>query len=263
MQQNPQTVLVALGILIRLVVYAQDRSLWMDEASLFYNLKGMPVLDFSSPLTGDQLAPLGFMITERALIAVLGASRHAVRLLPFICGIGSLLFFAHLAPRILSRRAALVALVLFALSDDLIYYSSELKPYSQDLLMGLVITVATVDSLGKPARGRCAAALALLVLIGPWFSFASAFILAGCGGTLILESIVSGRLRDAGIWSAIGAVWLVNLGISYQVSSLLLSPYTTMYLFWDFAFLPVWPLPIDRAGWPRRAAFCSRSSSTR
>ena len=35
---------------------------------------GKPILDFSEPLTGDQLAPFGFLIAQRALMAVLGTS---------------------------------------------------------------------------------------------------------------------------------------------------------------------------------------------
>jgi hypothetical protein len=35
--------------------------------------------------------------------------------------------------------------------------------------------------------------------------------------------------------------WLANFLVSFQRSRALLSPYTTMYLFWDFAFLPIRP----------------------
>ena len=81
----------------------------------------------------------------------------------------------------LPRRAALVALALFAFSDDLIYYSSEMKPYSVDLAVGLAISLAALDALGKPATTRSAVWLATLVAAAPWWSFASAFVVAGCG----------------------------------------------------------------------------------
>jgi hypothetical protein len=63
---------------------------------------------------------------------------------------------------------------------------------------------------------------------------------------LILSSLRARRLRDAAIVFAIGIGWLVSFVVSYWASAALLSPYTTMYVFWYFAFLPVWPLiPLD------------------
>ena len=72
-------------------------------------------------------------------------------------------------------------------------------------------------------------------------------MIAGCGATLILTALISARPRDTAVWSAVGLAWLASFVLSYRTSTAPLSPYTTMYLFWDFAFLPVWPLPIDRA----------------
>ena len=69
------------------------------------NLAGKPILDFSEPLTGDQLAPLGFLIAERALMSILGVSRYAARLFPLVCGLISLFLFARLARRILPPTA--------------------------------------------------------------------------------------------------------------------------------------------------------------
>jgi hypothetical protein len=104
-----------------------------------------------------------------------------------------------------------------------------------------------LDAVGKPISGRTAAVLALLAIAAPWCSFASAFVVAGCGATLVLTALFSARLRDAAVWGAIGIAWLASFYLSYRASAALLSPYTTMYLFWDFAFLPVWPLPMDRS----------------
>ncbi len=145
------------------------------------------------------------------------------------------------------RRPALLALVLFAFSDDLIYYSSELKPYSLDLAVGLAITLIALGALGKPVQMGRAIALGLAVAIVPWFSFASAFVVAGCGSTLILCCLASRRYRDAAIWGTIGVIWLASFAACHRASLALLSPPSAMYRFWDFAFLPVWPLPMSLA----------------
>ncbi len=214
----------------------------MDEGSLFTNLKDKPILDFSQPLTGDQLAPFGFLIAERLLLSVLGTSRYVARFIPWCCGIASLFLFARLARRVLPRRPALVALALFACSDDLIYYSSELKPYTVDLAVGLALSLGALGTLRKPISERLTAALAIGTLLAPWCSFPSAFVVVACGATLIVKAIHSGRYGNAAVWGTIGIAWLASFLVCYDASKSLLSPYTTMYYFWDFAFLLLNPL---------------------
>jgi hypothetical protein len=146
----------------------------------------------------------------------------------------------------LPRRPALVALVLFAFSDDLIYYSSELKPYSLDLAIGLAVSLMALEAMIKPISMRRVAMLTAAAVASPWFSFASVFVVAGCGATLFLTCALSRRPRDAMVWSAVGIGWLVSFSISYRASLAIVRPYDAMHRFWYFAFLPIWPLPLDR-----------------
>jgi hypothetical protein len=236
-------VMLALGIFLRLEVYAHGRSYWLDEGSLAANVVNKGPLDFSEPLTGDQLAPFGFLIVVRTVVSVLGSSPYVTRLLPLVCGILALFAFTILAWHILPRLAAVVAIALFALSDDLIYYSSEFKPYSVDLAAGVVITLLAYDALARLATGRRAACIALCGILAPWCSFASVFVVAGCGSSLVLAALLAHRYRDALVYSAIGVGVLLSFLLAYRASHALLGPYTTMYVFWDFAFLPLWPGP--------------------
>ncbi len=167
LRDQPERVVLVLGTFLRLAVYAHGRSYWLDEASLAANAFDQAPLDFSQPLTGDQLAPFGFLIVVRAVVSILGPSPYVTRLLPLACGNAALFAFAVLARRILPRRAALVALALFAFSDDLIYYSSEFKPYSLDLAAGVAITLLACDAVAKPAAWRQAAGIALCADLRP------------------------------------------------------------------------------------------------
>ena len=240
-RERPEAVVIGAGVFLRVVVYLTNRTMWLDEMSLAGNLVGKPILDFSEQLTGDQLAPFVFLIVQRAIVQLLGASNFALRLVPLAAGIAALYLFAGMTRRILPRRAALVALVLFALSDDLIYYASEMKPYSVDLAVGLAISLAAFDALGRPASTGSVPVMAMAAALAPWCSFASAFIVAGCGATLTLDRLLARDYRSVLIWSLIGIGWLANFLVSVQGSRALLTPYTTMYLFWDFAFLPIRP----------------------
>ncbi len=237
--------IVGLGVLIRLLVYFQNHSFCLDEGSLWRNIDGVPILEFSRPLSGDQLAPIGFLIAERGVVSLLGQSRYVARLLPLLGGLAALVLFLPLAQRVVPGRGALVALTLFALSDDLIFYSSEMKPYSLDLAIGLALGLATLHAMARPASGWVAGSMAFGAIASPWWSFPAVFIVAGCGLALILTSLIAGRVRDAAVWCVIGAGWLISFLVAYRASHAMLSPHTTMYHFWDFAFLPVWPLPMS------------------
>ena len=59
------------------IVYLSGRSFWMDEASLWGNLAGKRIFDFSEPLAGDQLAPLG--VLDRATGLDVGAGHFDIR----------------------------------------------------------------------------------------------------------------------------------------------------------------------------------------
>jgi len=241
LRDHPAAVIFWLGVLLRVGVYLWNRSYWLDEGSLLGNIEGKRVLEFSGYLQGDQLAPFGFLIIERVIVGLLGDSGYATRFVPLVCGIVALRLFESLAFRVLPFAAAMVALALFAFSDDLVYYSSELKPYSGDLALGLAMTLATWRLLERPLRGGWLATLGLLVLLAPWFSFPSAFIIAGCGMALVIDRCAKRAWIDLGGLLVIALCWLTSFWLAYRASRALSHPATTMYVFWDFAFLPVPP----------------------
>jgi hypothetical protein len=188
------------------------------------------------------MAPVGFLIIERAMASLVGTRNLVLRFPPLAAGVAALFLFGRLASALLPRRAALVALVLFAFSDDLVYYASEFKPYSLDLAFGVAITLGAAGAIGRRPSTRAVVWLTVLVAAAPWFSFASAFVIAGCGLVLVLDALRSARPGIAMLWALVGLIWLANFSVCYQASQTLLAQAGTMWRFWDFAFLPLtWP----------------------
>lgn len=240
-EDRPLETVIWIGAILRVWVYIEGRPYWMDEGSLRANLSGGPILDFSRPLASDQLAPFGFLIAERSVVALVGGSVYATRLIPLICGIAALGLFRRLAERLSSRSCAIVGMVLFAFSDDLIYYSSELKPYSWDLAIGLVVTLVGLAELRGSNSRRRLGLLALVAVASPWMSFPSVFVVAGCGAVLLAVRMLAGRWGDAVGLAAIAAGWAASVIFAYRASSRLLGRSTSMYVFWNFAFPPFPP----------------------
>jgi hypothetical protein len=218
---------VLIGIALRIAQYLYNRSLWMDESFLALNLIDKPFSGLFGQLSFNQAAPPGFLLVERADIALFGKSEYALRLFPLVCGISSIFLFKRFASVLLCRSTALIALVLFSLSDALIYYSSEVKQYSTDVAITLLIAVAGLDlSLRRQSRRRGI----LWGLVGSaavWFSHAAAF---GVAAVLVLLVPAIARRHWVVVkpMAAVVGMWLVSLAVAlvyerFTVSHLLQS----------------------------------------
>lgn len=240
---HPEVAILALGAALRIATYLWNRPMWLDESMLKSNIGVVPILDFSGPLRSHQMAPFGFLIAERALAAVFGTRNYVLRSVSLAAGLAALVLFGRLARELLPRRPALIALLLFAFSDDMVYYSSEFKPYTLDLSLGIAITLAAVAAIGRAPTPRAVVWLAILVAAAPWFSFGSTFVVAGCGLVLMADALWSRRLAAALSWMLVGGIWLASFLVCLEASRTQLSAGSPMWAFWDFAFVPLtWPI---------------------
>jgi hypothetical protein len=247
---------VAIGVALRLLSYADNRPLYMDERSLLANLVRRPVFDFHTTLTEYQLAPPGFLVLERMVVRLPVDAVMAARFFPMACGVASMFLFRAAARRFLLPGAVPIAVGLFALSDWLIYYSTELKQYSCDLALGLVALLlaagpAPRDSSQSPGTHEASgpgtmSARRLLYLgafgaIGVWFSYPLILVLAGVGTYLLATAAVRKDTRGVVGLAAMGLAWVVSFAACYGVSHGILSKERFIWDWWDFAFLRLPP----------------------
>src|SRR5215471_19834956 len=94
------------GVALRIVQYAADTSFWFDEFSIARNIVHRSTAQLSfQPLGYNQVAPVGFMLTEKLINEAVGRSDLALRILPFLCGLAALPLFWYLAKRVLDGYA--------------------------------------------------------------------------------------------------------------------------------------------------------------
>ena len=67
-------------------MYLSNNSLWLDEAALARNVIDRAPLELLGPLDYAQVAPPGFLLTEKFVVLLLGHSEWALRLFPLTCG---------------------------------------------------------------------------------------------------------------------------------------------------------------------------------
>jgi hypothetical protein len=175
---HPTTLLVGLGIALRLFHYLRDPSVWHDEAALIVNVLRHNFAELLGPLMWNEAAPPLFLWLERAVVLIFGDSTLALRLIPFLGSCVSLLLLAAVAVRRLPARGAFWAVLLVAVSDCLLWHACEAKPYAVDAALAALVLFA----FDRTAHWRMSRRLVGLIFLTPFaifLSYPACFLLGG------------------------------------------------------------------------------------
>jgi hypothetical protein len=243
---NNLTILCAaiflVGAAFRLSQYIANRSLWDDEAMLALNIVNRSVGGLLQPLDDNQGAPLGFLLVEKLLTVLFGNTDYVLRVFPLICGVASIWGMYALAKRIFVEPVAIIAaVVLFTFADRLIYYASEVKQYSSDVLLCLLLLYAIARTLERNRCTRDFVRLAAAGTVAIGFSHPALFILAGGGCTLGIEFIFNRDWRNTIKLGCVAVVWSVSFLALYFISLRHLSANRALFEYWSYAFMPLPP----------------------
>jgi hypothetical protein len=245
-------IIVGFGVVLRVAEYLTNRAPWLDEGSLAGNIIGKTLGGLFGPLSAGQMAPPGFLVIEWVAYRTVGHTLYALRLFPLLGGVASVFLFRAVAVRVLRPRDVWVAVALFAVSDDLIYFASELKPYSTDVAAALGCVLMGLDLASRPATARRLAAVAAAGAAVVWISFPSAIVLAGVG-TVLLASAMARREWTRALGLALAsAAWGASFVVVYVLAKRQLEVPEGMWVFWAFSFPEVPPRSLWDASWPIR-----------
>lgn len=186
---------IGVGALVRLLRYALRFPLWEDEAFLAYNLFERNFKELLRPLDYIQVAPIGYLWLQRAVIDIFGFTELTLRAASILAALASLLIFRRVAALTLPPLAQLAAVALFAVSYPMIRYAAEAKQYGLDLFLGLSMVWFFLEMLLRPERKRWTGALLLIAAFGPFISHPLVFIGGGVGAAWVW-SWWTGRLRN-------------------------------------------------------------------
>ena len=173
------------------------------------------------PLRYNQVAPLLFLWGESAAYRMLGSSEPALRFLPLLAGIGSLVLFWRLARLTLTSRAAMLAAGILAVAYYPVRHSCEVKPYAFDLLISSAILLLGVCWLREPGRLLWPLILILLIPVGLGLSYPAVFIAAGVSVAVLpavwrqpgwAAKLLYLALNILLAFSFLGYYWLTGLG---------------------------------------------------
>lgn len=210
--------LLVLGAGLRIGLYLGNRSLWFDEARVALNILHKGLWELPGPLEFGQAAPPGFLLLVKVAQQLFGSSEYALRLVPLLWGLASLVLFFHLAKSRLRPGAAALACLLFAIAEPLVYYSAEAKQYSGDVAVELALWFVASRIDAGSLRLRGAVLLGLAGAAALFFSHTAIFVLGGMGLVLLAAARPRRGLRSLAPVMLIGSLWAAAFAGVYVLS---------------------------------------------
>lgn len=238
-------IIICFGVILRLVQYLFNRSLWLDESFLALNIINRSFLELLQPLDYYQGAPIGFLMLEKYAVQSFGNSEYALRFVPFLSGIISLILFYNVTKHYVKQDAVLIALGLFAISGPLIYYSSEAKQYSSDVAIALLLYSIAIYVHSKGLTTLNTIIFGAIGATAIWFSHPSLFILAGIGVCLMVIYIKRKEWSKVGRLSAAYLIWALSFIANYFISLRNLGSSEVLLDYWKNSFMPFPPSLLD------------------
>jgi hypothetical protein len=251
--------LIIAGSIPRLAHAFSGRALWFDEAALCINILERSFGALLAPLDFYQIAPPLYLWFLKACTIAAGANVYAVRLPSLLAGLITLVSFWYVARALLSRAGAITALVLVVLSQHLIYYAGEAKPYAVDALATVVVILAALhlDSRACTSRHRAALAVAFSLLV--WVSFPAVFVLAGVGtaqlARLAWHRDWQGLARTVAPYAASAISFGVLLLLVVHPNRNHAETMEYMNVYWRHGFMPFPPVDHWAIRWYRERTF--------
>jgi hypothetical protein len=236
---------VALGICLRLANYLSGCCLWIDECFLAINIYTRSFAGLFRPLDFNQAASLLFILLEKLAVVTFGPGEKALRFFPLLASVTALVLFQRVALAALSAPAACLAIALFALSDSLIYYSTEAKGYSLDVLTTVVCLYAGILLYDRSLNWKHAVIAVGCGTASIFASFSAPFILCAIGVGWWSYS----PIKRAGRFVVMGGALMLIFIVWWIVLYRSLSNNTFLHEYWSFAFAPFPPKCLDDWRW--------------
>ncbi len=208
------------------------------------NIVNRSYSDLLKPLDYVQSAPIGFLFIEKFFMNILGNNEYALRLFSVITGILAIIILYRSLKYFNDFKIEVFALSFFVFNDHLIYFSSEVKPYSNDVFLGLILLTLALIIIRNGCRTRDIIIWGLLGTFTIWFSFPSVFVFAGSGIAILFYIIKLKNYKALRIILFMGGVWSLSLIFNYSIC---LRHYTThreLLGFWQNTFIPCPPKSI-------------------
>ncbi len=216
--------LLSIGFLLRIAVWLQQRSIFLDEANLLRNYAERDYLGLFKDLDYQQYAPPLFSVAMKSVIPFFGNHELGVKIVPLFCGSMMLWCFYRLSRQILSLQAVFAALFFVALGKIFIDYSTEAKQYATDGFVSIGLLYLSTYFKTFPFHKKQILFWTAMGCASIWLSMPSVFILSGIGFYFLLKhtdfqnqnlnilELLKQNISNKNIWNILGMIssWFLS-----------------------------------------------------
>ncbi|WP_163509933.1 glycosyltransferase family 39 protein [Fodinicola acaciae] len=203
--------LAGVGSYVR--VWLSDRGFWNDELCIAINLRDLDFGQLTGPLKCKQIAPPAWLFVEKGLLQLTGPSEVGLRTFSMIAAATALLLTATAARRAVGRWGSVVAAALVVLSPMLVTYAGELKQYTTEAAVALMLLVVgdrfAADDRQDVHRSRRAGAWMVAGVVAAMFSYSALIVLVGVVAAVVC--FLSYRRRFVDLVFFVGATIPVGI----------------------------------------------------
>ncbi len=227
---------IFIGLAASLINFFHNRSLWLDEAMLSWNIVNKSYSELLVPLNYNQVAPIGFLFFEKFISSLFGYTDWSLRLFPFFSFVFSIPLLYLFALKFTNdKKKALYSCAFFCLNLTILNYSFEVKQYSSDVLFGLLISLSSINYLNNNKIKTLILAI-ITGVIAVWFSNIAVVILFVFGSTIVLKSFKEQQFKGLIIVSC----WITSFLLYYFLFMFQHPTQEYMLMYWTRkkAFVP-------------------------
>lgn len=206
--------IIALSALLRILLFLQNRSLFIDEASLSSQLVGKTYAQLFGNFK-DQFAPPFFSVIVKTATEIFGSTEYALRLFPLIFGILGLVLFYKVCKEFLTPKHIIFPLLLFGFSMNMVQYSTEVKQYSSDVALALAMLLLCLKIRPSSIQNSHFLIWSIIGIFSVWFSMPVVFVLFAVGIYYGLSFLQKGKKQQILFLGFTILSWLASFRIYF------------------------------------------------
>ncbi len=214
--------LAAAAIAVDIYQWRAALPLWVDEEAIALNLRDRSIGELAGVLWLGQSAPFGWLVLERTAMSILGTGEAALRAVPLLFGMATLILAVWVGRRWMGRIAAMSFVLLCWIGPLLAHYRFEVKHYTADIFFGLLLPVLAawaVEAAASADRTRRVWVWWTVAAIGHWFANGALLATPACAIFLCVVVWRRDGRRAAAQFAAGGLIWIVSFALHYLVSA--------------------------------------------
>lgn len=172
--------LFIVGFFIRSLVYSFNYDIYEDdECRLLIAYLEQSWWGCFLPLKYAQSAPPLFIIFQRLIGAIFDYKEWVLKLIPLLASFASIFVFYKISKKFFKYKLSIIlSLLLFAINARIAYFSSIIKQYSTDILIGLLCIYFLHNLKIRDLSRKQILILTVILIILPFISLPSIFFIA-------------------------------------------------------------------------------------